>query len=67
MKIKFVCDNHANIHSAREEIFDVKKHLNISPAKWRKMSDEEKQEMVNEWAYDYLSIYWEELDDGEDK
>jgi hypothetical protein len=59
MKVKFVCDSGANIHSAREEIVDTE-DWGVSEAEWGDMSDEQKHDLVKEWAYDRLEIYWDE-------
>lgn len=60
MKVKFVCDSGANIHSARTEVIDTN-DLGYSDEEWEALSDDDKYEMVSDWANNYLSIYWEEL------
>lgn len=60
MKVKFVCDSGANIHSARTEVIDTNA-LGYSDEEWETLSDDDKYEMVSDWANNYLSIYWEEL------
>ena len=59
MKVKFVCNSGANIHSAREEVVDLE-DFGISDDDWQIMSDNQKQEVVEYWAYDRLEIYWDE-------
>lgn len=60
MKIKVWCDSGANIHSCREDIIDLAKDWNISDEEWKQMSEEEKQNEVDNWAYDRLDIGWKE-------
>jgi hypothetical protein len=60
MKVKFCCDNGANIHSKREEVFDTKKDFGLTDEEWQEMSDKEKDEMVKEWMWDYLEYWFEE-------
>ncbi len=59
MKVKFVCDSGANIHSAREEVVDLE-DWGISDTEWGNMTEKQKQDLVEEWAYDRLEIYWDE-------
>ena len=59
MKVKFVCDSGANIHSAREEVVDLE-DWDISDTEWGNMTEKQKQDLVEEWAYDRLEIYWDE-------
>lgn len=59
MKVKFVCDSGANIHSAREEVVDLE-DWGISDMEWGDMTDKQKQELVEEWAYERLEIYFDE-------
>ena len=59
MKVKFVCNSGANIHSAREEIIDLE-DWGISAQDWQDMTEEQKQEVVQDWAYDRLEIYYTE-------
>jgi len=61
MKVKFVCDSGANIHSAREEIFDTEIDFSILDEEWNQMSEDEKYNLVKEWAWNRLEIYWEEV------
>ncbi len=65
MKVTFVCDSGANIHSKREEEMDTVEDLGLAEGEWEKLTDDQKQEHVNEWAWDRLEIFWRE-DDGDD-
>ena len=61
MKLKFVCDSGANIHSAKEKIIDLE-DLNISDEEWKMMNDEYRYKIVEEWAWENgLEVYWEYL------
>lgn len=63
MKISFNCNSGANIHSKRTEVFDLEKDLNITEEEWNSWSEEDKQKTVEDWAWERLEIYWEELND----
>ena len=51
MKIKFWCDNNANIHSRRSDVF-TPDDLGYTEEEWREMTEEEKHECVKDWAMD---------------
>lgn len=59
MKVKFVCDSGANIHSARTEVIDTEDY-GYEDEEWLALSEEQKQEVVEEWAHERLEIYWDE-------
>lgn len=61
MKIKVWCKSGANIHSTREAIIDLEKDWGISDEEWNEMLDGDKEEVVNEWAWERLEIGWSEL------
>ena len=61
MKVKFCCDSGANIHSERSEVLDTVTDLGLKEGEWEAMNDEQRQEIVNEWAWDRLEIYWTEV------
>lgn len=65
MKVRFICDSGANIHSAnKSEWMDVEEDLNISPEEWEEMSEKEKYKMAEEWAWnDGLEIYFDVKED----
>lgn len=63
MKVRFCCDNGANIHSKRTEDFDVEEDLNMTLEEWDQMPEEEKDKMVQEWAYERMDIWIEKLED----
>ena len=54
------CDSGANIHSCREDIVDLS-DWGIEDAEWEAMTDEEKDKIVMDWAYDKLDIGWSEI------
>lgn len=65
MKVTFNLDNGANIHSCRSVTFDLEtekgqKELGYTKEEWTDLSDDEKQEEVQNWADNYLEIYYEE-------
>ena len=49
MKVRFVCDSGANIHSARKEVVDTE-DLGITDEERLELSEDDKYEMVSEWA-----------------
>lgn len=61
MKIKFCHDNNANIHSKRVSIFDIEKDLLITPGEWASMSEDEKNQIVCEWALQDFEYWYEEV------
>ena len=59
MKVKFVCDSGANIHSARTEVIDTEDY-GYTDEEWLELSEEQKQEIVEEWANERLQVYFDE-------
>ena len=59
MKVKFVCDSGANIHSARTEVVDTEDY-GYTDGEWLELSEEQKQEIVEEWANERLQVYFDE-------
>ena len=60
MKVKFVCNSGANIHSARQETFDTE-DLGFTEEEWNELSDDSKFEVVQDWAKERLEIYWKDI------
>lgn len=60
MKVVFCCDSGANIHSRRKEVIDTVVDLGMEEGEWESMSDEDRQKMVEEWAWERLEIFWRE-------
>ena len=60
MKVEFVCDSCANIHSAREEIIDTEDY-GLTGDEWLALSEDEQYEIVEGWANERLEIYWQEV------
>lgn len=61
MKIRFGCNSGANIHSERYEVFELS-DLGYTEDEWKNLSDEGKQSLVNEWAWERLEIYFQEVE-----
>jgi len=60
MKVRFICDNGANIHSARKsKWFDIE-DLGYPDEEWSKLSDFDKYTVADSWAQEHIEIYWEE-------
>ena len=59
MKVKFVCDSGPNIHSARTEVVDTEDY-GYTDEEWLELSEEQKQEIVEEWANERLQVYFDE-------
>ncbi|MFA5344804.1 MAG: hypothetical protein WC315_00820 [Candidatus Omnitrophota bacterium] len=61
MKVQFFCDSGANIHSCHKSgILDTVKDLGLDDDEWEALSDNEKYKLAEEWANNYLEIYFEE-------
>lgn len=60
MKVKFCCDNGANIDSVRKETFDTQKHFGLTDEDWQEMSEDEKLKMVEDWMWERLNFWFEE-------
>lgn len=61
MKVKFWCDNAANIHSEKTITMDTEKDLGLDPGEWESFSVEEKEAYVADWANEQFSYGYEEL------
>ena len=61
MKIELYCNSGANIHSCRKEILDLEKDYGINDEEWAEMSDDEKYNMAEEWAFERLEIGYKEI------
>ena len=59
-KVIFYCDNGANIHSTQKEIVDPVNDWGVD--NWDEMTEEEKQKVALEWAYEYLDIGYKEIE-----
>lgn len=55
MKVKLWCDNGANIYSCREEIYDVR-DFGYTDEEFKRLSDQDKCEIAEDWADDFLDI-----------
>jgi hypothetical protein len=60
MKLKFWCDNNANIHSERSETFELEE-FGYTEDEWNAMSEEEKQKHAEDWAMERFDFGFEEL------
>lgn len=56
MKIKFWCNSGANVYSKREEVLDVEKDLGYTEEEWNAMSDIQKYNEAERWAWERLEI-----------
>lgn len=61
MKVKFCVDSSANIHSCKTEIIDLEKCYDIDAKEWAKMSEDDKHELLKEWANEHIQMWIEEL------
>jgi hypothetical protein len=61
MKIKFCCDNGANIHSKKCVTFDLEKDLFLTEEEWQNMAEDDKFKMVEEWTLEQLDFWFEEV------
>lgn len=62
MEVQFWCDNGANIHSRRIETLSLEQ-LGLEEDEWKKMSDDERMEMVREWALERFDWGYEVEED----
>ena len=62
MKVKFCLDNGANIHSCRDEIIDIEKMYNLTDQEWKDLSEDDKYGLVQDWADQYIEIYFESVE-----
>lgn len=58
--IKFHCNSGANIHSCRTATIDTVKNLGLEEGEWESMSEEDREAVVEEWAWQRLEIYYTE-------
>lgn len=59
--VQFFVDNGANIHSKKSSPKrDTVKDLGLGEGEWEAMSDDEKYEMAQDWANEYIEVWWEE-------
>jgi len=61
MKVKFWCDNGANIHSKRTEVFSLE-DLGVEEDEWASLTEEQKHEYVRDWAMERFDFGFEELE-----
>ncbi len=60
MKVKFFCDNGANIHSELKETIDIESYFGFTDDDWNAMSEDEKYKLVEGWAMEKFSFWFEE-------
>ena len=61
MKVQFFCDSGANIHSCKKSGWmDIEDLTGLTDDEWKELPEEEKYKMAQEWAENYLEIYFEE-------
>ena len=61
MKIKFCCNNHANIHSKKCSTFKPE-DLGFTKDEWMSFTDEEKNKYAFEWAMEDFEVWYEEIE-----
>ena len=61
MKIRFNCDSGANIKSTNSSGWlDPLKDLDLEEGEWEELDHKEKQAMAEEWASQYMCIWFDE-------
>jgi len=60
MKVKFCCDNGANIHSKKVRTFDTVRDLHLDGGEWEKMTEDEKHKILECWANEQYEYWYEE-------
>jgi hypothetical protein len=58
--VTFHCNSGANIHSCRTEKVDTVKTLGLDEGEWEALSEDERYQLVEEWAWKRLEVYWTE-------
>lgn len=58
MKITFVVDNGANIHSARKETYELEE-LGIEQDEWDEMDDDARYQLAEDMMMQHVEIYYE--------
>ena len=60
-KVRFNVNSSANIHSTNtSEWFDTVKDLGLEEGEWENSDEYTKYQFAEEWANQYLEIYYEE-------
>ena len=59
--VEFNCNSGANIHSCRTEKVDTVEQLGLDEGEWEGMDEEDRYEIVKEWAWGRLEIYYNEI------
>lgn len=57
----FKCNSGANIHSCRTAEINTVKDLGLDEGEWEVMTEENREEVVTEWAWERLEIYYTEV------
>jgi hypothetical protein len=60
MRIKFWCDNGANIHSKRTETCTLD-DLGLTDEEWSEMDEDQRNEFVKDWAFERFDYGYEEV------
>ena len=60
--VEFNCDSGANIHSCRTQEVDTVKDIGLDEGEWEGMNEEDRDEVVKEWAWERLEIYYNEIE-----
>ena len=65
-RFKVWCDSGANAQSCRKEVVTLE-GVGFSEEEWEKLTEEEKESLMKEIAFENLDWGWIELEDGEDE
>ena len=66
-KVRFCLNSGANIHSTKtSQWFDTVEDLGLAEGEWEELDEDERYELAESWANDYLEIYYEE-EESEDE
>ena len=61
MKIKFCNNNGANCQSLREDTITLEE-IGLTERGWKNMAEEEKLKLVEEWMWDKMDLWYEEIE-----
>lgn len=58
----FYCENGANCQSLRSQEIDTVEDLGLDEGEWEGYTEEERNECVEEWAYERLEIFYKAVE-----
>ena len=59
--VEFNCNSGANIHSCRTKKIDTVKDLGLDEGEWEAMDEKDRNGIVEDWAWERLEIYYNEI------